>query len=385
MLIYWIWLATRPGMSEWEKLAVLERFSNPEDIYFATEQSFSSVEGLTKAALAALCDKNLDEAQKIAAVCTRKKIRILTWHDAMYPRRLKNIADPPLILYYKGVLPDLDANPVIGVVGTRQASAYGLNIAGKLSSEIAACGGLVISGMAKGVDAWATRGALEAQTTAVGVLGCGVDRVYPACNAELFRKMERSGCLLSEYPPGTKPDKWNFPRRNRIISGISCGVLVVEAPVKSGALITARQAMEQGRDVFVVPGNIDVATCAGSNALLRDGAIAVTSGWDVLSEYESLFPEKIHKAQPKEKGTSQAGDKKVVDKTAPPPYSDLEINTADLTQDETVVLQHISGEQMIDTLIAETGLETAAVLAAVTLLEIKGYVATLPGRRVIRK
>lgn len=385
MLVHWIWLATRPGMNDRMKAAVLDHFGDPEDAFYADSTAYQKIEGLTQEGIDALRDKSLNEAKKILAQCTDKDIGILTYRDAAYPARLKNISDPPLVLYYKGRLPDFDGLPVIAVVGTREATGYGLTAAKRIGYGIAKCGGVVVSGLAFGIDGVAMSAALTAGGMVVGVLGCGADVVYPLSNRGLFADTERCGCLLTEFPPGTPPHKWNFPKRNRIISGLSCGVVVVEAPVRSGSLITARQAADQGRDVFVVPGNIDVPTCEGSNALLRDGAIAVTSGWDVLSEYESLFPEKIHKAQPKEKGTSQAGDKKVVDKTAPPPYSDLEINTADLTQDETFVLQHISGEQMIDTLIAETGLETAAVLAAVTLLEIKGYVATLPGRRVIRK
>lgn len=382
MLLYWIWLATRPNMHEREKLAVLERFGRAEDVYFASEDAYSVAEGLSQAALADLRDKSLDAAQKILSDCTRRGISILSWQDDAYPSRLKNIADPPVVLYYKGRLPAFDEEPMIGIVGTRKASAYGRTVAEQMGREVAQCGGIVVSGMAEGVDGMATEGALSQGRPAVGILGCGVDRIYPISNRKLFRKMEQQGCLISEYPPGTPPNKWNFPRRNRIISGLSCGVLVVEAPVKSGALITARQAMEQGRDVFVVPGNINTASCAGSNALLRDGATAALCGWDVLSEYESVYPDKIHQA---EAGAQKEPDKKSVDKQPAPSYSDLE-TTADLPGDEGVVLSHLKGgEQNIDELIAEAGLSAAAVLAALTMLEVKGYVQTLPGRRVIKK
>lgn len=375
---YWLWLAERPGLSIREKLALLEYFHDPEDIYFAKQYPDS----ISDQGKAALQDKNLGEAKRILAQCRRKKITVVTWQDAAYPERLKNIYDPPIVLYCKGKLAQLDALPVIGVVGTRKASAYGLNIAKKLSGEIAQCGAVVVSGMAMGVDAMATCGALETAGYAVGVLGCGVDRVYPACNLELFRRMERNGCLLSEYPPGTKPDKWNFPRRNRIISGLSCGVLVVEAPVKSGSLITARQALEQGRDVFVVPGNIDVATFAGSNHLLREGGTAVSSGWDVVSEYEMIYPHAVKK-QPAT-AERQILDKKAIDNGNTENYSDQENKSADLTTEEQAVLQQIRGEQLVDTVIAESGLSTSAAMAALTMLEIKGFAVTLPGGRVIR-
>ena len=382
MLIYWVWLAEKENISAQDKLTVLQYFGSPEDVFFATEQAYRRLETLEAAALEELCDKNLQNAEKILNSCTRKRIHILTWKDASYPAKLKNIADPPLVLYYKGKLPDFDREPMVGVVGTREASAYGLSAAKQMAKEIALCGGVVVSGMAAGIDAMATEGALEAGKPVVGILGCGADRVYPTKNRRLFMKMEQQGCLLTEYPPGTAPYKWNFPRRNRIISGLSCGVLVVEAPQRSGALITARQALEQGRDVFVVPGNIGVASCEGSNALLRDGAAAVFSGWDVMEEYAYLYPEKIQKA-PVEKEEIPVVDKKTVDNAPKKTYSDLEKQDSDLTQDERTVLEKLqTGEQNIDELIAGTGLATGAVLSALTLLEIKGRVVTLPGRRV---
>ena len=377
MLIYWLWLAERPGVTEREKLTVLEHFENPEDCFYAKTEDFRTIPLLRKEAVEALCDKDLGEAEKILEACEKKNIRILTWQDELYPANLKNIADPPLILYYRGTLPDFDHEPMIGVVGTRKASAYGMHIAEQMGREITQCGGIVVSGMAEGIDAMATQGALRAQGPAVGVLGCGVDRVYPSCNRELYRKMERCGCLLSEYPPGTPPYRWNFPKRNRIISGLSCGVLIVEAPARSGSLITARQALEQGRDVFVIPGNVGVATCEGSNALLKDGAFAVTSGWDVLSEYTHRFPYKIHPAR---ETTCRTDDKKSVDKMPATPYIDVEKTAADADETETAILKSLqSGDKLIDSIISDTGLPSAVVLAALTMLEVKGCVMTRPG------
>ena len=369
MLIYWIWLATRQGMTAWEKQVVLAHFGSPEDCYFAAD--YSHIQELSKSALEALSDKETGECERILGSCARKKVHILTWQDARYPASLKNISDPPMILYYKGTLPDFNGSPLIGVVGTRKASAYGLKLAETVAGQIARCGGTVVSGMAEGIDAMATRGALNAQSPVVGVLGCGVDVVYPRCNKELFLKMERCGCLISEYPPETKPTKWNFPKRNRIISGLSCGVLVVEAPAKSGALITARQALDQGRDVFVTPGNVGIASCEGSNALLRDGAILVTSGWDILSEYAGRYPDKIREV-------TAPTDKKDVDKTAPQPYIDQETHAADSVEESILALLN-DGEQLIDTIIAKTGLSSGAVLAALTLMEVTGEVVTRPG------
>ena len=420
MLIHWIWLATRPAVSGRMKAGLLQHFHDPEDVYFASKDAFNHLEELTPEARDALGDKNLKEAQKILEQCTRKDIHILTYRDAAYPARLKNISDPPLVLYYKGKLPDFDGLPLIGVVGTRQASAYGLGVAKRMGYQLAQCGGIVVSGMALGIDAAAMQGALTAGGTVVGVIGCGVDIVYPLPNRALFADTEHYGCILSEYPPGTPPNGWNFPKRNRIISGLSCGVLVVEAPEKSGALITARQAADQGRDVFAVPGNIDMDSFVGSNRLLRDGAILASTGWDVLSEYEHQYPGKLHRdGRPshqagytdeveririhEEKKPAKVAQKpkiptikrikkekeykKVIDNGASSPYSDV-INKPKpaMSQTEQTIVEALKeGERLVDDVIAETGLATGKVLSALTLLEIKGVIKRHPGKRISLK
>lgn len=418
MLLHWIWLAHRPGVNDRVKLALLRHFRDPEDIFFADDGAYDYVEGLTQEAKDALLDKDLTGAEEILEACTREKLHILTYQDAAYPARLKNITDPPVVLYYKGQLPDFDALPLIGVVGTRKASAYGLTTAKRMGYQIGKCGGIVVSGMAYGIDGMAMSGALTAGQMVVGVLGCGADVVYPLSNRALFRDVEEYGCLLSEFPPGYPPAKWTFPKRNRIISGLSNGVLVVEAPEKSGALITARLAAEQGRDVFVVPGNIDMPSFVGSNRLLRDGAIMVSSGWDVVSEYEALYPDKLHRedapcqvraypdevlrasqpekippkvaqtpAYPEKKGKLKKNlDKKDIDKCSQTAYSDVYATRPALSPDEAAVAAALeSGERLVDDVIAETGLTTGKLLAILTMLELKGVIKRLPGKRICLK
>lgn len=418
MLVHWIWLAHRPGLTDRAKLALLQRFRDPEELFFADSGAYADLEELSEAGREALGDKNLIPAGEILEYCRREKLHLLTIQDAAYPGRLKNISDPPILLYYKGRLPDFDGSPVIAVVGTRKASAYGLTAAKRLGYQIGRCGGIVVSGMAYGIDGMAMAGALTAGQTVVGVLGCGADVVYPPSNRALFQDAAEYGCLLSEFPPGTPPVKWNFPKRNRIISGLSCGVLVVEAPEKSGALITAGLAAEQGRDVFVVPGNIDQPSFVGSNRLLRDGAIAVSSGWDILSEYEALYPDKIHRdtaparqtaypdevraggepddartkvAQkpvlPKKNGNLKKElDKKVIDKPQSAAYSDVNDILPKLSPEEALVFRALEGgERLVDDVIAETGLTTGKLLAALTMLELKGLLKRLPGKRISRK
>ena len=412
MQLHWIWLATRAGLGDRGRMLLLQRFADAEDVYFAETGEYARVEGLSPEAISSLQEKSLAEAEQILADCQRENIRILTWQDALYPKRLKNIADPPVVLYYKGTLPQVDALPCIAVVGTRGASAYGMSTAKRMGYQIAACGGITVSGVAFGIDAMAMRGALSAGAPVIGVLGCGADVVYPASNRALYADTQRQGCLLTEFPPGTPPIGWNFPRRNRSISGLSCGVLVVEAPEKSGALITARQAADQGRDVFVVPGNIDVPSCKGSNALLRDGAIAVSSGWDVISEYQDRFPGKITenrtdsrqtaypdeleeqplqvaqtpKVPEKKHRKSIFGKKKEIDNTPSSPYIDADKPRPALSADEETLLSFIGADgALVDDVISDAGLPAGQVLAMLTMLEVKGVVARLPGKRVQRK
>ena len=416
MLIHWIWLATRAGIQERVKVELLCHFQDPEAVFYADAESFHAIEGLAAEGKAALADKNLRPAEEILEACEREKLGILTYRDAAYPRRLQNIPDPPLVFYYKGRLPDFDGRPLIGVVGTRGATPYGLTAAKRMGYQIAKCGGIVVSGMAYGIDGMAMRGALTAGETVVGVLGCGADIVYPVSNRSLFADTESYGCILSEFPPGTPPMKQNFPKRNRIISGLSCGVLVVEAPEKSGALITAHRAADQGRDVFVVPGNIDMPTCVGSNRLMRDGAIPVSSGWDIMSEYEALFPGRVHRetdaatqtayadeaAEPVEKKPlkvaqkprslgkklipKQNVDKKVIDNGQNSPYIDLNEERPALSPEESAIVAAIGGgEKLVDDVIAQAGLPAGKVLATLTMLEVKGVVRRLPGRHVALK
>lgn len=408
MLVHWIWLATRPNVSDRIKQELIMRMHDPEDIFYAEAEDYRILPELTDAVCQSLMDKSLDKAWNIIETCKRKAIHILTYQDAAYPSRLKNISDPPMVFYYKGRLPDFDAQPFIGVVGTRGATAYGLTAAQKMGYQIACCGGALVSGAAEGIDAAAMSGALSGNGTVVGILGCGADVVYPASNRALFADMSRYGCLLSEFVPGTPPYGWNFPKRNRIISGLSNGVLVVEAPRKSGSLITAELALEQGRDVFVIPGNIDSPNSAGSNALLREGAVAVSSGWDMVGEYEASFPGKIHPSeQPGLAAMSEESDplvadtvttptpkkektvvdrKKTIDKDKIQPYSGEEKKLPQLNEQEQRIVNELTqGERLTDDVIAATGIAAGQMLGVLTMLEIKGVISRLPGNRIALK
>ena len=396
MLEHWIWFTALQGISLGQKLQLLQRFSDPEELYYAdTEEEVSN---LPPEIRQALWDKDLSHARQIVKQCADTQIQILTYGDRQYPDRLRHIHNPPLVLYYKGLLPDFEIQPVIGVVGTRKASAYGKTNALELSGELAACGALVVSGGAAGIDTEALKGAMDADAPVVAVLGCGVDVVFPASNRKLFEKIREKGCLISQYPPGTKPMPWQFPERNRIISGLSNGVLVIEAPVKSGALITAREAMEQGRDVFVVPGNIHISTCAGSNLLLQQGAMAVFSGWDVLRDYASQYPgvaqrEFAPKMHPREDTAWVAtevklpvGDKKSIDNSTSSAYSDQDSAAAGMDILSRKLLDCLDTEPTpVDEIIDRVQEPAAEVLSALTRLALLGMVINHPGRLVSAK
>ena len=284
VLKYWIWLAEKRGVRRQTKLALTQRFETPEELYYAETDEVLLTEGITREEAAALEDKDLRRAEEILEVCERQDYRILTIADAAYPRRLRNIFDPPILLYCRGRLPLMDEEAAIAVVGTRSYTPYGALCAGKLGGQLAAGGAVIVTGLAYGIDSLAARAALRNGGRVLGVLGCGLDVVYPRGCEELYEDVAAAGALITEYAPGTLPLSGNFPVRNRILSGRSVAVLVVEAPERSGALITAGTALEQGREVFAVPGPIDAPGSVGCNRLLRDGAGLVSDGWDLLRE-----------------------------------------------------------------------------------------------------
>ena len=297
MLKYWVWLSELKGLRNQTKLALLRRFGDPESIFYADPDELSLTEGADLSQLKLLENHELAQADRILADCQRLDIGLLTFSDAAYPGRLKNIYDPPVLLYYKGKLPLLDDLMSVAVVGTRDCTPYGVNCAEKLGFGLASGGAVVVSGLAKGIDAAATRGALRAGGVTIGVTGNGLDVHYPYESRYLYEDVAASGVLFSEYPPGTEPAPGHFPVRNRILSGLSLAALVVEAPERSGALITAMTALEQGRDVFAVPGPIDAPTSVGCNRLIRDGAGLVTDASDILREYEGRFTLNLKEAR----------------------------------------------------------------------------------------
>lgn len=390
-LKYWVWLGEVKNLSSRAKLLLLEHFGTPEEAYYADADEYRLIEGLGAKQIELLADKSLSGADKILGDCQKLGLRILTMQDADYPVRLRNIYEPPCLLYVQGQLPAFDEEVAIAMVGTRRATPYGIGTAEKLAFQMAKQGALIVSGAAYGIDSSAHRGALRAGAKTVAVLGNGHDIVYPAGNEWLYRDIAASGALLSEYPPGTAAEGWHFPVRNRIISGLCLGTVIVEAPEeRTGALITANTALEQGRDVFAVPGPIDAPMSRGCNRLIADGAAALTCGaWDILREYEAQYPHKLHcetvelpqtlgyQARTVEQAKAEAAE----EEAKKLPVLDLNAPDHGLSDDQIDVLRTLKdGAMQVDDVIEETELPARRVLSALTVLEIDGYVEQGSGK-----
>jgi len=314
---------------------------------------------------AAATDEGLQRARAAFATLRRAGAVSLTPADAAYPDAFRTLPDPPYLLFAAGNL-ELLGTPGVGVVGTRSPTDYGLRAAASLSGGVARAGLTIVSGMAKGIDAAAHAAALDAGGTTIGVLGHGIDRVYPPGNAKLFSRVRERGLLITELAPGEEPNAGNFPRRNRLIAALSLGVLVVEMGEKSGAQHTVTYALEQGKEVFAVPGPISSALSAGTNQLLKDGARLVTSAADILEELRGVG----HGIAPAPAAAAPAGP----DVPPPPP--------PDLSPDEAKVYAALTSEpRHVDDLSAACGLAPSNVLAALLGLELRDLAESLPGKQ----
>lgn len=387
-LKYWVWLTELPGLRRQTRLALLDRLGSPEDVYYADPEEIALTEGITKEQAAGLEDKSLRRAEAVLEECQRKGFRILTMQDADYPVRLRNIYDPPCLLYLRGCLPAVDEEVAVAVVGTRSCTPYGVAAAEKLSRQMASAGAVVVTGLARGIDTAAARGALMAGGPVIGVLGGGLDVVYPPENRYLYEDVAAAGALVSEYPPGSETKGSHFPVRNRIISGLSLATLVVEAPAASGALITAGTALEQGREVYAVPGPIDAPNSVGCNRLIREGAGLAADGWDLLRDYVGAYPGKLRPETARRETAPVPEHRNREERETPPKKAPklLSRSKAGLSEDQVRVLEALSVEEptLADDVAEAASIPIRRVLSALTLLEIAGCVEQHPGKRYTR-
>ena len=286
--VYWLWFAGLFGRGTRLSHEMLEFYGSAEAVFEASEQELRQTALLTRERIARVLRHDTDAAQRQYDEALREGCRVLTPGDDEYPDCLRHIYAPPSALFLRGSLAGLEERPAIAVVGSRHSDEYGLTVASRLSEELAAAGVSIVSGLAMGIDQAAHRAAIKAEGVTIGVLGCGIELDYPKGTRPLRELIAEKGAVLTEYPVGEPARPGNFPMRNRIISGLSRGVLVVRADEYSGSLITAGHALSQGRDVFAVPGRIDEALSRGTNTLLLQGAKPVTCAGDILEEYASV-------------------------------------------------------------------------------------------------
>lgn len=353
---YWIALQQVPGLGSQRLLKLVEHFGSAEAAWEAEEEELLILPWMGKVAQELIAWRKKVEPRRLEEELLRSKVGVLVFTDPSYPQELKSIYNPPPVLYYLGDLTALEGLK-IAVVGTRRPTPYGLKVAHILAQGLAEAGIIVVSGLAIGIDAAAHRGALQGKGKTIAVLGSGVDVIYPRENARLYQEIAREGLILSELPLGTPPERHHFPARNRIISGLTRGTIVVEAGEKSGALITADLALEQGRDVFAVPGPITSSQSRGTNNLLKQGAKVVTGVEDILEEY---FPVEVRGLVSKQGAKNTSG---------------LKLSPVEEKVLAAVASSPLSLEEIGET----TGFSTQEINIALTFLELQGLVLRLPG------
>lgn len=376
---YLIWLVETAKIPADKCVRLLGHYGSGEAVYRANPEAAARECGLSADEAKGLATKSLKRTEGVLGDCKKQNVRIMTIFDDDYPHRLKNIFDPPPILYLRGRLPDFNSLPAISVVGQREATPYGLAAAEKLGYQLSMAGFVVVSGMARGVDGASHKGALKGRTPTVAVFGTAIDECYPKENLPLSRQILQSGAVISEYPPGTRGRPWFFPMRNRIISGLSLGTVVVEAGAKSGSLITANLALDQGHDVFAVPGPINAASSIGTNDLIKKGAKLISDVNDIIAEYAPLYglSEAHREPLPRHRAAPAAAQPQTVravferDKPMPVPTGDP-------------VLDAIGGAAHIDEIIEKTGVAQHELLARLTVLELEGKIRQLPGKHFER-
>ena len=397
--LYYIWLSDTCGAGSALPQKLLGIFKNAENIYLAQKDEliekcdFETDEAM----LEKLCMKDTEKAEKTLEFCAKNNVSVLNCDDRLYPARLRGIRAFPVLLYYRGRLPDIDDNLCVAMVGTRKMTDYGKSAAYELARELASCGAIIVSGMAEGIDSAAHKGCLIAGGFTIAVFGCGIDKLYPAENKKLMDKIVEKGLIMTEYPPGTEPVGFHFPVRNRIVSGLSQAVLVVEADNKSGALITAKTALFQGRELYAVPGNINAPKSRGTNNLLRNKAGIVIEAYDILSEYEHLYSHRINIEKTKyynNKLNYAYKSDKIKSDAAAPTESKKETEKPKISLSEKLsALKIILNEAELKVFEVfyekkdkklhaddiETDMQISEVMNTLTFLELYGIITSFPG------
>lgn len=361
-LRYWFGLKFVEGIGNVSFRHIVDAIGSPRDAFHAAEGELAALVG-KKAAQNIKNFGEWEKADREVKLARASGVSVIKYTDPLYPKNLLNIYDFPPLLYVRGEVRETDIN--VAVVGSRAASTYGRYVTDRLCRDLAFNGATIVSGLARGIDAAAHRGALAARGRTIAVLGCGIDVVYPGENRDLYAEIPGSGAILTEFPFGTPPNAHNFPARNRIISGLSLGVVIIEATEKSGSLITARTALDQGREVFAVPGIIDAPGSKGTHMLLKQGAKLVENVHDILEEIAPQI------SRPDVGNIEENKDLR------PETVTDY----AALNGEEKALIGIISSNPLdVDTIISRSGRPAGETLGMLTDLELRGYIEQLPGK-----
>lgn len=368
--IYWVWFAGRANPRNHCARLLFEKIGDAKKIYDLSENELSGLNISDDVFKKSLSDKNLDKETEIINKCATYGYNIIPYNHEKYPERLRHISDYPYVLYHRGTHYDFKDNLAVAVVGTRKSSAYGDEVAYKLGRDLSLKNAIVVSGMAKGIDGYAHQGAMSVKKPIVVVLGSGIDVIQPFSNKKIYEYALNNGAVYTEYPPGTPGLPGHFPLRNRIISGLSVGVVVVEAEERSGSLITADYALEQGKDLFAVPNIITSPKGKGTNKLIKENAYIVTSVDDIIEEYKDMII-----TEPEREYDPTVDNRRFV--------GEYFVNGLEnITPMERVILRTmLYSDQSVDSIVNTTGLPVEKVMSSLTLLEIKGAVITAPGNK----
>lgn len=385
-IIYWIWLQHILGYGNSKIKNLLSIHKDAKSFYELGYNGWKSSGFLTEKGLTKAKEYSLDDVKIIKDKCDKLRQYVISFDDIKYPERLRNIDNPPCVLYVKGSLPDIDNRLAISIVGTRLANNESMKISFEFAYELNKAGVLIISGGAIGIDESAHKGALAANGNPVCVLGNGLDVNYPRENSSLRYNISKSGVLISEYPPETPPMPRNFPIRNRIISGLSLGTLVVQAGKRSGALITANLAIEQNRDVFSIPGNIRSKLYEGTNSLIKNGAKPVTCPMDIMEEYIDVYKDKFDIREPNANNKSSFANENRISAGSALKCIDNATKVVKNLSDHANKVYNVldQDKKHIDDIMVQTKLPANMVLQAVTELEIHDLISSYSGKRYSR-
>jgi len=375
-ILFLMWLHLKNTVSPGKAQNLIKHFGSPEKVYLADKKAYQEHGIANGDMLRQLMDKNVRKAEGEINAAKAMGITLLGYGTEDYPSILYEIPDPPLILYVKGDVSVLHKRNIFCIVGTRHCSAYGASAAFGVAEQLGRCGMIVLSGVAMGIDSAAHRGAVRGGGQTIGIMGCGLDVEYPAENPEIRRDIITHGALISEFPLGTPPYGSNFPIRNRLLSAFSLGVAVMEARERSGALITAKYAAEQGRDVFALPGNISNPLSVGTNRLIQDGAALLTGADVILAEYLLRYPEffSLHDSIEAQK---EREEKPVVSEK-----EEKALNSVSVTEYEKTLYKVLTNEPLhVDELSRISGLPVKDVMSMITMLQIKGKIKEHSGNR----